>query len=379
MKPKFKIAWKDDITARGMDYLYLTAEDYKGLTKSVNAIERVDPKTKEVRYQIKDIIGLKHGLGVENLSGSGMIAGETSQAYEEVFTLTYVTGRTVGIGAYLARLGQRVIQKVTPPILLTGYNALNKLLGREVYSSNIQLGGPDIMYTNGVTHLTVKDDLEGVKAVLQWLDYLPTSPVMEDIKNVDPVDRPIGFAPGLLPYDPRLLLAGEEGPTGDWLSGFFDKGSFTELLGGWAKTVVVGRARLGGFPMGVIAVETRTVEQVIPADPATPDSKEQVVQMAGQVWYPDSAFKTAQGIQDMVAENIPLIIFANWRGFSGGQRDMFDEVLKFGSYIVDALRGIKQPIYVYLPPNGTLRGGAWVVVDSTINPEFMEMYAGEKA
>jgi hypothetical protein len=28
------------------------------------------------------------------------------------------------------------------------------------------------------------------------------------------------------------------------------------------------------------------------------------------------------------------MIFANWRGFSGGQRDMFDEVLKFGSMIV---------------------------------------------
>ena len=34
---------------------------------------------------------------------------------------------------------------------------------------------------------------------------------------------------------------------------------------------------------------------------------------------------------------LPLMIFANWRGFSGGQRDMFREVLKFGSDIVDAL------------------------------------------
>ena len=38
----------------------------------------------------------------------------------------------------------------------------------------------------------------------------------------------------------------------------------------------------------------------------------------------------------MIAEDLPLIIFANWRGFSGGMQDMFDEVLKFGSYIVDA-------------------------------------------
>ena len=53
---------------------------------------------------------------------------------------------------------------------------------------------------------------------------------------------------------------------------------------------------------------------------------------AGQVWYPDSAFKTAQAIKDFnAAENLPLMVFANWRGFSGGTRDMFSEVLKFGS------------------------------------------------
>jgi len=28
-----------------------------------------------------------------------------------------------------------------------------------------------------------------------------------------------------------------------WLGGFFDDGSFEETLGGWAKTVVCGRAR----------------------------------------------------------------------------------------------------------------------------------------
>jgi acetyl-CoA carboxylase carboxyltransferase component len=46
------------------------------------------------------------------------------------------------------------------------------------------------------------------------------------------------------------------------------------------------------------------------------------------VWFPDSAFKTAQAISDFNFEGLPLIIFANWRGFAGGLRDMFGEVLK---------------------------------------------------
>ena len=59
--------------------------------------------------------------------------------------------------------------------------------------------------------------------------------------------------------------------------------------------------------------------------------------------------------------------------------DMFDEVLKYGALIVDALRCYHQPCFVYIPPKGELRGGAWVVLDPTINSDAMEMYADNDA
>ncbi|GMF04827.1 unnamed protein product [Ambrosiozyma monospora] len=172
------------------------------------------------------------------------------------------------------------------------------------------------------------------------------------------------------------MIEGRETVDGEWESGMFDKGSFQETLSEWAKGVVVGRARLGGIPMGVIGVETRMIENLTPADPANQDSTELLVQEAGQVWYPNSAFKTAQAINDFNnGEHLPLMVLANWRGFSGGQRDMYNEVLKYGSFIVDALTDYKQPVFIYIPPTGELRGGSWVVVDPTINPDMMEMYA----
>lgn len=54
---------------------------------------------------------------------------------------------------------------------------------------------------------------------------------------------------------------------------------------------------------------------------------------------------------------------------------MYEQVIKFGAYIVDALREYNQPILVYVPPYAELRGGAWVVIDPTINERHMEMYA----
>lgn len=384
VKHMFQVAWIDPADPyKGFKYLYLTPQDYTRISSTNSVHCQHVEEGGESRYIITDIIGNDEGLGVENLRGSGTIAGESSQAYEEIVTISMVTCRAIGIGAYLVRLGQRVIQVENSHIILTGAGALNKVLGREVYTSNNQLGGIQIMHNNGVTHTTVPDDFEGVFTILQWLSYMPKnnhSPV-PIIATMDPVDREIEFVPTKAPYDPRWMLAGRTHPTtrGVWQSGFFDYGSFMEIMGSWAQTVVVGRARLGGIPLGVIAVETRTVELTIPADPANLDSESKVLQQAGQVWFPDSAFKTAQAICDFNRERLPLMVFANWRGFSGGMKDMYDQVLKFGAYIVDALHSYRQPVLVYIPPHAELRGGSWVVIDPTINLLCMELYADRES
>lgn len=381
LKDKIGVKWTDPANpASGFEYLYLEPEALEALPEGSVVAK---PINDDGVHEIEAIVGagdqVPDGIGVENLRGSGTIAGVTSRAYKDTFTLSYVTGRSVGIGAYLVRLGQRVIQMKQGPMILTGFSALNKLLGRNVYTSQDQLGGPQIMVPNGVTHQAVDDDFQGTRAIVDWLSYVPEKcgkvgysvpPVLTPA--ADPVDRPVTARPPAdgSAYDVRTILDDGAG------NGLFDAGTFSETLAGWGKTVVAGRARLGGVPFGVIAVETRTVEAVVPADPANPDSREAVLPQAGQVWYPDSAFKTAQAIEDFNrGEHLPLIILANWRGFSGGTRDMFGEVLKFGAKIVDALTDYEQPVFVYIPPKGELRGGAWVVVDSTINEDMMEMYA----
>ncbi|TQB75086.1 acetyl-coenzyme-A carboxylase [Monascus purpureus] len=383
--PYFSVAWNNpEKPEAGFKYLYLTPEVKKHLdaTKQKQVITEPIHEDGEERHKITTVIGAKDGLGVECLRGSGLIAGATSRAYEDIFTITLVTCRSVGIGAYLVRLGQRAIQVEGQPIILTGAPAINKLLGREVYSSNLQLGGTQIMYKNGVSHMTANDDFEGVQKIVEWMSFVPDKrgapiPIRPWSDNWD---RDVTYYPPVRePYDVRWLIGGKEDDEG-FLPGLFDKGSFEEALGGWARTVVVGRARLGGIPMGVIAVETRSVDNVTPADPANPDSMEVITTEAGGVWYPNSAFKTAQALRDFNnGEQLPVMILANWRGFSGGQRDMYNEVLKYGSYIVDALVKYEQPVFVYIPPFGELRGGSWVVIDPTINPDQMEMYADEDA
>lgn len=56
---------------------------------------------------------------------------------------------------------------------LADHAVSKQVLGREVYTSNNQLGGVQIMHNNGISHITVPDDFEGVYTILEWLSYMP--------------------------------------------------------------------------------------------------------------------------------------------------------------------------------------------------------------
>lgn len=174
------------------------------------------------------------------------------------------------------------------------------------------------MYANGVSHIASSDDFDGVRAVVNWLSYVPVrvnAPLSvctwnvdgrNNVQRPDSVDRPVEFVPPTSAYDPRLMITGHTLSNGTWQSGLFDQGSFTEMLGGWAKTVVTGRARLGGIPVGVICVETRPVDVIVPADPANPDSVATIKHQAGQVWYPGK--DQLRGLRGDTADVVVLIL-----------------------------------------------------------------------
>ncbi|WKY14248.1 hypothetical protein Q1695_000077 [Nippostrongylus brasiliensis] len=373
----FRAKFKDpNHPEEGFEYLYVDGSEEQQLKDQI-----VYEKMPNGLLKLKAVVGKPNeNIGVENLQGSGLIAGETSAAYDEVPTYCLVTGRTVGIGAYTARLAHRIVQTRSSHLILTGAPALNTLLGKEVYTSNNQLGGIQIMFKNGVTHAVVNDDFEGICKIIQWMSYLPDEiPAFPYRRYLgfDSKPRPVQFTiePNK-PYDIRTLIDSRDS---EHLRGICDSNSFDEIMNDWAKTIIAGRARICGIPIGVISSELRNVMSVNPADPASPNSQSVEVHQAGQVWYPDSAFKTAEVIGDFNREGLPLLFIASLRGFSGGQRDMFEMVLKFGAHIVDALRQYRRPVIIYIPCQGELRGGAWVVLDSKINPGFITMVADEES
>jgi len=97
--PYFSAAWNDPQRPEaGFKYLYLTKEMKERFEdgKSRGVITEKVMEGGEERHKITTIIGQEDGLGVECLKGSGLIAGETSKAYDDIFTITLVTCRSVG-------------------------------------------------------------------------------------------------------------------------------------------------------------------------------------------------------------------------------------------------------------------------------------------
>jgi acetyl-CoA carboxylase/biotin carboxylase 1 len=102
--PHFSVAWNEEgKPEKGFKYLYLTTEKKKHFEegKVRNVMTEQIKEDGEIRHKITTIIGAEDGLGVECLKGSGLIAGETSRAYEDIFTITLVTCRSVGMSGFL--------------------------------------------------------------------------------------------------------------------------------------------------------------------------------------------------------------------------------------------------------------------------------------
>jgi biotin carboxylase/acetyl-CoA carboxylase carboxyltransferase component/biotin carboxyl carrier protein len=329
---------KIHVTKKGELVFYLEKRVCEQMKGKVVA-STMDLEGREV-CRVESVVGYR-GMGVENLSYSALIAREMAESYEKIFTLTYVTGRGVGIGAYLARLGHRVIQKENSPLILTGYQALNRLLGHKKYASNIDLGGPGVLGRNGVVHQVVQNEVDGALEILRWLDFYFTSSQK----------RSFVWSEG-----EAIPESANEQEIVDHL---FDKGTFNEYQRGWAPNVVVGRAKICGVSCGAIF-------------PAVGTGRE------GRSWTEnvittEGAEKISQAIEDFGREGLDVFVLVHWKGFAAGDQDMLDGVLKTGSNIVRSIGNSRTKIFVYLGPNAELRGGAWVVFDKMIGKQVTFM------
>lgn len=112
------------------------------------------------------------------------------------------------------------------------------------------LGGPAMHCTNGTIDNLAETEEECFEQIRRILSYLPNcgTQLPPVIASDDPVSRESPQLQSIVPrkrertYDPRKII-----------TSVVDQGSFFEIGALWGRTAIVGLARLGGRPVGIIS------------------------------------------------------------------------------------------------------------------------------
>jgi acetyl-CoA carboxylase carboxyltransferase component len=128
-----------------------------------------------------------------------------------------------------------------------------------------------------------------------------------------------------------------------------------------AETGVVWDAHLGGYPVCLIGIESRSVPRVgfVPAD--GPD------QWSAGTLFPQSSKKVARAI-NAASNNRPVVVLANLSGFDGSPESMRRLQLEYGAEIGRAVVNFKGPIVFCVISR--YHGGAYVVFSRALNEQL---------
>jgi acetyl/propionyl-CoA carboxylase alpha subunit/acetyl-CoA carboxylase carboxyltransferase component len=296
-----------------------------------------------------------------------------------------VTGINVGAQPYwnaeaTMLMHTKGILVMTPvsSMVLTGKKSLD-FSGGVSAEDNLGIGGYDrVMGPNGQAQYWAPDLRAAREIVLAHYEYTYVAAGERRPRRsstVDPHDRDISAVPHCLPgsdlravgdifsvtsnpdrkkpFDIRVLMRAvcdqDHLPLERW----------AEMAA--AETAVVFDARIGGWSVCLIGVESRGVRRIglTPAD--GPD-----VFTAGTL-FPLSSKKVARAI-NAASGNRPLVVLANLSGFDGSPDSMRHLQLEYGAEIGRAVVNFQGPIVFCVVSR--YHGGAFVVFSKALNPRM---------
>ena len=316
---------------------------------------------------LRRIIEFTQGGGEINVIVAGVNVGAQSYWNAESTMLMHTKGLLIMVGSEAA-------------MLLTGRKAL-AYAGSVSADSNAGIGGyAKIMGPNGEGQMYVETLDEAYQLLFSHyrLNYFTrrgaTRRALIRAPSGDPAKRDIGATPykdnldqGFTmvgdifskehnperkkPFDIRQVmnaLIDQDAPVLERCKGMHD-----------AETAVVWESRLGGYGIGLIAIESRPLKRIGPVPNDGPES------WAGGTLFPMASRKIARGINTM-SGSLPLVILANLSGFDGSPESMRSCQLEWGAEIGRAVTNFSGLLLFVVIAR--YHGGAYVVFSKRLNP-----------
>src|SRR5215207_7825855 len=240
---------------------------------------------------LNDSGGARIQEGVASLGGYAEIFLRNVMASGVVPQISVILGPCAGGAVYSPAMTDfTVMVEGTSYMFVTGPNVVRTVTHEEVDAEF--LGGASTHTTrSGVAHLAAPDEASALAAARQLLGYLPANNLERPpgAETSDPADRMDAALDAIVPDDPQAPY-----DMHDVIRGVVDRDSWMEIQPGWAQNIIVGFARLGGRPVGVVG--------------------QQPAVLAGALDI-DASVKAARFVQTCDAFNVPLITLVDVPGF----------------------------------------------------------------
>jgi len=296
---------------------------------------------------LNDSGGARIQEGVQSLAGYADIFFLNTKASGVIPQISAIMGPCAGGAVYSPAITDFIFMvKQSSYMFVTGPDVIKTVTHEEVTKE--ELGGAMTHNAkSGVAHFTGEDDEHTMQMIRELMGFLPSNnmedpprkPCTDDINREEPaLDTIVPVDPNK-PYDMREIIC----PV-------VDNKNFFEVQQHYAQNIIVGFARIGGRPVGIIANQPSVLAGVLDINSST---------------------KAARFVRFCDAFNIPLITFEDVPCFLPGTEQEFGGIIKHGAKLLYAyseatvpkitlitLPACCSPI-LFLPGSGLIAQPGW--------------------
>ncbi len=264
------------------------------------------------------VIGLNDSGGARIQEGVVSLAG-----YAEIFTrnvlasgvvpqISAIMGPCAGGAVYSPAMTDFIFMvDQTSYMFITGPDVIKTVTHEDVTKE--ALGGAHTHAArSGVAHFASPDERSCVEQIRELLSYLPQNNTEDPptLATKDPVERAEPSLDSLIPPD-----ASKPYDIKDIITRVVDDKHFTEVQSEYAQNIVVGFARIGGQPVGIVA--------------------NQPAHLAGCLDI-GASVKGARFVRFCDCFNLPLVTFVDVPGFLPGTDQEYGGIIKHGAKLLFA-------------------------------------------
>jgi 3-methylcrotonyl-CoA carboxylase beta subunit len=266
-----------------------------------------------------------------------------------------IMGNCVAGGAYLPVMCDTLLMTEGSGLYLAGPALVKAAIGQETDSE--ALGGAAMhAEVSGTVDYLEPDDASALTRIRRLADNYARGPLAawatDRKESIPPCDSESDLAQlvpsegGTRPFEIRDVIAR-----------LVDGSEFDEYKARYGKTLVCGHARLGGFPVGIVAnqrmaVKTRGRLQV------------------GGVIYADAADKAARFILNCNQSGVPLLFIHDVSGFMVGRDSEEEGIIRRGAKLVNAVSNSVVP-RISLIIGGSYGAGHYAMSGRAYAPRFL--------